>query len=81
LKSAVICEITMAKKISTSFGASNGPKPITLGLDRKCMQHFQALSNNLKAILFIVMAGLVPAIHVFLVQVQQGRGCPAQGRA
>jgi hypothetical protein len=26
-----------------------------------------------------VMAGLVPAIHVFLHQ-QQGRGCPAQGR-
>jgi hypothetical protein len=30
------------------------------------MQHFQALSNQLKTILFIVMAGLVPAIHVFL---------------
>jgi hypothetical protein len=27
----------------------------------------QALSNQLKTILFIVMAGLVPAIHVFLV--------------
>ena len=28
----------------------------------------------------IVMAGLVPAIHVFLF-VRQERGCPAQGRA
>jgi hypothetical protein len=27
----------------------------------------QALSTQLKTILFIVMAGLVPAIHVFLV--------------
>jgi hypothetical protein len=34
--------------------------------DRKCIQHFQALSNPLKMILFFVMAGLVPAIHVFL---------------
>jgi len=31
------------------------------------MQHFQPLSNQKKTILFIVMAGLVPAIHVFLV--------------
>jgi len=31
------------------------------------MQHFQALSNRLKTILFIAMAGLVPAIQVFLV--------------
>jgi len=31
------------------------------------MQHFQALSNQLETILFFVMAGLVPAIHVFLV--------------
>jgi hypothetical protein len=28
-----------------------------------------------------VMAGLVPAIHAFLAQLQQRRGCPAQGRA
>jgi hypothetical protein len=27
------------------------------------------------------MAGLVPAIHVFLAFPKQGRGCPAQGRA
>ena len=25
--------------------------------------------------------GFVPAIHVFLARKQQGRGCPAQGRA
>jgi hypothetical protein len=25
----------------------------------------------------IVMAGLVPAIHALLAQLQQGRGCPA----
>jgi len=31
------------------------------------MQYFQPLSNRQKNILFIVMAGLVPAIHVFLV--------------
>jgi hypothetical protein len=29
----------------------------------------------------IVMAGLVPAIHVFDVDEPQERGCPAQGRA
>jgi hypothetical protein len=34
--------------------------------DRKCARHFQALSNHLKMIRFFVMAGLVPAIHVFL---------------
>jgi len=28
-----------------------------------------------------VMAGLVPAIHVFLAGGDQERGCPAQGRA
>jgi hypothetical protein len=28
-----------------------------------------------------VMAGLVPAIHVFLGIARQERGCPAQGRA
>jgi len=28
--------------------------------------NFQSLPNNLKAIRFFVMAGLVPAIHVFL---------------
>jgi len=27
------------------------------------------------------MAGLVPAIHVFLALLDQRRGCPAQGRA
>jgi len=27
------------------------------------------------------MAGLVPAIHVFLVSEVSRRGCPAQGRA
>jgi hypothetical protein len=42
-----------------AFGRSSEP-------DRKCIQH-QALSNQLKTILFFVMAGLVPAIHVFLV--------------
>jgi len=31
--------------------------------------------------IFAVMAGLAPAIHVFLARVQKGRGCPAQGRA
>jgi hypothetical protein len=35
--------------------------------DRKSSQHFQPLSNQLKMILFFVMAGLVPAIHVFIV--------------
>jgi hypothetical protein len=34
--------------------------------DRKSSQHFQPLSNQLKMILFFVMAGLVPAIHVFI---------------
>jgi hypothetical protein len=34
--------------------------------DRKSRPHFQALSNCLKMILFFVMAGLDPAIHVFL---------------
>jgi len=29
----------------------------------------------------LVMAGLVPAIHVFLFRGVQRRGCPAQGRA
>jgi hypothetical protein len=28
-----------------------------------------------------VMAGLDPAIHVFLAEVHEERGCPAQGRA
>jgi len=27
------------------------------------------------------MAGLVPAIHVFLARLERRRGCPAQGRA
>jgi len=30
---------------------------------------------------FVVMAGLVPAIHVLLAFRKQRRGCPAQGRA
>jgi hypothetical protein len=30
---------------------------------------------------FSVMAGLVPAIHVFFAARPQRRGCPAQGRA
>jgi hypothetical protein len=30
---------------------------------------------------FTVMAGLVPAIHVFLARVSARRGCLAQGRA
>jgi hypothetical protein len=34
--------------------------------DRKSIQHFQAFSNRLKMSRFFVMAGLVPAIHVFL---------------
>jgi hypothetical protein len=29
----------------------------------------------------VVMAGLDPAIHVFLPLIKQERGCPAQGRA
>jgi hypothetical protein len=42
---------------------------------------FQALSSKLKLIRVFVMAGLVPAIHVFFSSTQQRRGCPAQGRA
>jgi hypothetical protein len=30
---------------------------------------------------FFVMAGPVPAIHVFLANTPLRRGCPAQGRA
>jgi hypothetical protein len=30
---------------------------------------------------FLVMAGLVPAIHVFFAAEKGRRGCPAQGRA
>jgi hypothetical protein len=37
------------------------------------------LSNRLAMNPFFVMAGLVPAIHVFLLE--RKRGCPAQGRA
>jgi hypothetical protein len=33
------------------------------------------------SISIFVMAGLVPAIHVFLAVWPKGRGCPAQGRA
>jgi hypothetical protein len=29
----------------------------------------------------LVMAGLVPAIHVFFWATEERRGCPAQGRA
>jgi hypothetical protein len=39
------------------------------------------LTNCLNMIRFFVMAGLDPAIHVFLARVQQERGCPVQGRA
>jgi hypothetical protein len=49
--------------------------------DSKCRQHFQALSKRLKMTRFFVMAGLVPAIHVFLDLSAVRRGCPAQGRA
>jgi nucleoside recognition membrane protein YjiH len=42
---------------------------------------FKLFSNFLKLILFSVMAGLVPAIHVFLADMPLRRGCPAQGRA
>jgi hypothetical protein len=38
-----------------------------------------ARSNHLKPILFFVMAGLDPAIHVFLAAALLRRGCPAQG--
>jgi len=34
--------------------------------DRKSSQQFRTLLNCLKLIRFFVMAGLVPAIHVFL---------------
>src|SRR5438105_7763496 len=34
-----------------------------------------------KAFLFWVMAGLVPAIHVFLAATSLRRGCPGQARA
>jgi hypothetical protein len=43
--------------------------------------HPVIFSNDMKKIPFLVMAGLVPAIHVFLAWELQGRGCPAQGRA
>jgi hypothetical protein len=33
------------------------------------------------ALLAFVMAGLVPAIHVFLADVKPRRGCPGQARA
>jgi hypothetical protein len=39
------------------------------------------LSNRLAMNPFFVMAGLVPAIHVFLPRLERKRGCPAQGRA
>jgi hypothetical protein len=42
---------------------------------------FQTLSNYLKMSLSFVMAGLDPAIHVFLAATLLRRGCPAQGRA
>jgi len=49
--------------------------------DRKSSQHFRASVNSSKLIPFFVMAGLVPAIHAFLAVMEQGRGCPGQGRA
>jgi hypothetical protein len=33
------------------------------------------------SLILFVMAGLVPAIHVFLADMPLRRGCPAQGRA
>jgi hypothetical protein len=58
------------------------PDMITSGrrVDRKSIHHFQALSSRLKMDGFFVMAGLVPAIHVFLDLNAVRRGCPAQGR-
>jgi hypothetical protein len=38
-------------------------------------------SGNFDRQPFVVMAGLVPAIHVLLAFLKQRRGCPAQGRA
>jgi hypothetical protein len=39
-------------------------------------RHFPGAAYHL-----VVMAGLVPAIHVFAVTQRRRRGCPAQGRA
>jgi hypothetical protein len=41
----------------------------------------QWIFRALKRIHYSVMAGLVPAIHVFLAARLPRRGCPAQGRA
>ena len=50
---------------------------------KECFPHPESLTvaNGLNVSRFFVMAGLVPAIHVFLVQTAPRRGCPAQGRA
>src|SRR5260370_38519003 len=48
------------------------PRPLTAG---------RRSYACLKMILFFVMAGLVPAIHVFLAWLPLRRGGPAQGRA
>src|SRR5207237_9054543 len=52
-----------------------------LGLKAVPFGSLQPLANGLNVSRFFVMAGLVPAIHVFLVQTAPRRGCPAQGRA
>jgi hypothetical protein len=39
------------------------------------------VSNRLKMTPFFVMAGLVPAHHVFLASMKSRRGCPGQARA
>jgi hypothetical protein len=52
---------------------------MTSEFDRKSIRHFQTLSNRLT--MTLVMAGLVPAIHVFLGLSATKTWMLAQGRA
>jgi hypothetical protein len=58
----------MNRQLSTSISGKHRPENYGEGADRVRGPT-------------VVMAGLVPAIHVFDAQRKDRRGCPAQGRA
>jgi hypothetical protein len=62
------------------FGDRRGTRGLILRVWPKKQRAFSMLSNNLNS--FFVMAGLVPAIHVFFLAVSRSKTwMPGQARA
>jgi hypothetical protein len=65
-------------------GARIHKRTIEIALPNCCtsaLDHDPIRLNRIWLIYFLVMAGLVPAIHVFLAALEVRHGCPGQARA